>query len=47
MLNAFADRTVLTAEIIERFVGRVIVFRDGGVHVEMRSTTQAAKVGRN
>jgi hypothetical protein len=35
ILTAFEDTRVLTAEHIERFVGRVIVFRDGRVHGEV------------
>lgn len=35
ILNVFADTLVLTSEHISRFADRVIVFRDGRVHVEL------------
>jgi hypothetical protein len=35
ILTAFEDTKVLATEHIERFADRVIVFRDGRVHVEV------------
>jgi hypothetical protein len=34
MLNTLADTLVLTSEHIDRFVSRIVIFKDGGIHFD-------------
>jgi hypothetical protein len=43
ILNTFADSPVLTSEHIDRFINRVIIHKEGRIHVDFGNMTSNAK----